>query len=754
MVEYTGRMTEQAAGIGLQAVPLPPAITGVLRDLAQGLLTLEHALSFYPEGHQARQAPLERLLALLRAEAAIEGAGSLGFAGELLHWRGGLYSELPTAARKLSVLLGDRGIARLSWSPELTVGELQDFFSLLARARSAGRRQAWEQGAAFEHLQVEGLDYQLLMAQEDGQGEEELSARNRNLWQALLLRMIADPAAELTAEELRLVRENWGDPAALASLLAEAAGPGAQTGDPAAVEAVRRFASLVERSAAAGDPLPEGESAQKLGEVARQLPSELRLSLLEAALDQPAGGLFPAAFGALSPEEGIALIARTFTMDPGQIGRLTRVFQHLVPRQLDRMELAPQLREEIRGAGGPDEPLADNTWEEVQELLTGEAGEFMSPGYQEQLRQLSAREEVRSAGELSLAELPELAAGLASVRTAEESLLIQLEQLRLATSVERYREALEGVAGLFGVSLVSGNRDRGLLILRHLLEAGADAEALAGPRAEIERTLVTVASPAVLQSLIPLLGQLGAEDQAAVRAYVSLAHAVATPVLLDALVAEEDPARRREIAALLKGLGAAALPEMLQRLAAAPPTVARILLPLIAELRDPTAVAALIGLLDRDDAKLRRDALRVLVSIDSPEVRRALPSLLDDRDQEVVQLAAAHLGAVGSPETVRELIRVFDGKRIAGSRAQEAKRAIFVLGRMRAVEAVAPLSAVLLRRAWINRRIQEESSEAAAQALARIGGDAAKQALEQAAARCSAGLAATCRRLLSRWEGA
>jgi hypothetical protein len=55
------------------------------------------------------------------------------------------------------------------------------------------------------------------------------------------------------------------------------------------------------------------------------------------------------------------------------------------------MELAPQLHEGVRQAGDPDDPLADNTWEEVQELFTGESGEFMSPGYQEQLRRLATR---------------------------------------------------------------------------------------------------------------------------------------------------------------------------------------------------------------------------------------------------------------------------------------------------------------------------------------------------------------------------
>jgi len=68
------------------------------------------------------------------------------------------------------------------------------------------------------------------------------------------------------------------------------------------------------------------------------------------------------------PDGGAASLGRNFSLDPVQIARLTRVFQHLVPRRLDRMELTPRLREEIRRAGNPDQPLAENAWEEVQEF--------------------------------------------------------------------------------------------------------------------------------------------------------------------------------------------------------------------------------------------------------------------------------------------------------------------------------------------------------------------------------------------------
>lgn len=732
------------------ARPISPESSAALQELAQAFLTLEHSCSFYPEGHQSRVAPLERLLELLRAEARESG---LGVAGESLLWRGVTYEEPTPVLRKFAALLGAQGIAHVSWTSGLTAAELQQFVNLLARGHGTGLRTTWEDTGRFEHLRVESPDYQSLMTEPDGQSE---AVRRRDILKVLLQRILAGAAAEPSVQELEMLRESLADPTAAAALVTESLAAGVQAGDPGdpgSVGKVRRLAAQLERAAAAGaGETPDGGAAE-LAAVGRHLPPELRLQLLESAMGDADGGLFARAFGFLSPGDGVVLLGRNFAMDPAQIERLTRVFQHLVPRRLDRMELAPLLREEVLRAGDPDHPLAENAWEEVQELLTGEAGEFMSPAYREQLRHLAAREETRRGGEAALAELPALATMLLPARLAEETLLIQLEQLRLATSVERYRDALEGLAGLCGAALAAGDQERGLLILRRLLELRAGEEPLAGPRSEIERAVRAIVGPPVIRALMTLGPAARKEEWEAARTLLALAADVSAPVLLDALAAEEDPGRRREIATLLQAIGAGAVPEALRRLEGASASAVRTLLPLVAAARDPAAVPVLLGLLRRDDQKLRRDALRALLAIDSADVRRALPGLLEDSDEEIVQAAASHLGVSGSPETVRELLRAFGGGRFAGRRAEQLQRAIFVLGRMRAAEAVAPLGELLLRRTWINRRLQEELGAAAAQALARIGGAEAREALERGAARATEKVAAACRRLLARWAG-
>lgn len=716
------------------------------QELAKAFLALEQACTFYPEGHRSRQGPQERLHALLLAEAG-SGCGSLGVAGESLLWRGEVLDDPAPVLKKFAAALASQGIARLEWNAQLTGTELQDFVGRLASGRGIAHRRVWDEEVRYEHLRVDVPDYQALM------GEGTVPAAGgprRDRWLALLRRALTTPEPQAAADELELLRGAWEGPETLAGLLVEGIGEDARSGAPAAVEPVRRLAALVER-ASSGCPAPAREEmAARFGALGARLPPALRLRLLEAALEGAGGDLFARAFGALPTADGLALLGSTFALDAARIERLTRVFQHLVPRRLERLELAPRLREEVRRAEDPDEPLAENVWEEALELLTGEAGDFMSPSYREQLNRLAARELGRRDGEARLASVPEIVAGLAPEPLARTSLSIQSERLRLASGLEGFRDALEGLTGLCRVALAAGDGERGLRVLAELIRCAAGEEPLAGPRAEVERALRGLVEEPVLAALATRVPALAGADLATVRALINLAPEAASRVLLEMLIAGAEGARRRGLVLLLRELGPAAMPELVRRLEEAPPAAARELLPLLAAAGGPIAAPALLAQFDRPDPRLRREALRALQGCDTPEVRRVLARLLQDPDEELALAAAAHLGAIGSPEIVAEQLRALTGGIFSGPPADQAQRALAVLGRMRAREAVGPLSELLLRRGWLVRR-QEQVREGAALALARIGGVEAKRALEQQAARGSGPASAACRRLLSRW---
>lgn len=222
--------------------------------------------------------------------------------------------------------------------------------------------------------------------------------------------------------------------------------------------------------------------------------------------------------------------------------------------------------------------------------------------------------------------------------------------------------------------------------------------------------------------------------------------------LLELLAGTRDPERRRELLGLLVSLGRAAVAPVLARLGHAAPGEAGLLLSLLGALRDSSAGPGLLALLRREHPLLRREALRTLIGLDAPEVRRALSAFLLDPDEEIARLVAEHLGARDDGAAAVALLPHLDCGLFAGVRAEEMKRAILALGRMRATRAVRPLAELLRRRTWVSRRTQEEVQAAAAQALWRIGGDEARGALERSAAQAPAAVAGLCHRLLSRVE--
>ncbi len=734
-------MVETSGGTDGTAASLPAEDAPRLLELAQAFLGVEHALAFYPAGHQARQAPVGRFLAALRALAAPRGSATIGFAEEELLWEGQMRAPLAPALRKMVEAFARPGIAHVTWTAEVGAEEAEALVARIAERRGGGHGAAWGEPWQHPHLHVEGIDYQALMAEDPGAAEAE---RRRGLWRALLRRLAEDPAAELTPEELQLLAGEWEDPATLAACILEGIGPAAAEGEPAAVAALRRLAEAVEAGpgeVAAG----HGDLLRRAG---RELPPALRLRLVEAAIDAGRQDLFARAFGSPGADELATLLAGNFLLEPERIGRLTRVFQHLVPRRLERMELADEVRTEVLRASAPEEALAANAWEEAQELLTGEAGDFMSPGYRELLQRLAVRGARRRDAEAALAQLPGIEEDLEARRTGEESVAILAEQLALATGEDGFREAVAGLAAAAAAALAAGERRRGVRALAALCRAADGEGPLAGPREALAEALRGAATP---ESLAAILTGAEGPDRAGDEVLAALAAVEPEAVagaLFEALATEGEGGRRRQLLGLLPRLGPRARAAALDRMAEAPLPVARALFDVLASAPDPAAVPGVVALLARDDRRLRRDAVRLLARIDTPEARRALAGLLRDEDEDVVRLAAVHLGATGDRESVQELLATVGGRKGPG-----VLQAVTALGWMRADAAVGPLAELLGRRSWIGRRAQEELGAAAALALARIGGAEARQALQTAGASLPAPVAGEVRRLLARREG-
>jgi HEAT repeat protein len=731
---------------------LPADVAGLLQELAQSLLALENAASFYPVGHQARERPLHRLRRSLLALIEHRDPLLLGFSEHEILWDGAFFGGLSPLVRKLVATFFGQGIARVTFRRGITDDEIQGFVSRLATGRGGAARQLWATGDGFPHIAVEGIDYESLMADDGVAGGDETS-RRRDLWKAMILRCMIDPQATISPEELQLLREQSEDPAALGTMILDALGPAGWTGAPETIAPIRRLTEALDRAAAGGEGPTAKELHDRLQAVGRTFPDPLRFRLVEAALGDETPGLFAKTFGSTTTEDLVGLLAKNFQMETEQIARLTRVFQHLVPRQLDRMELFPQLKDQVEQGVAAKEALPESAWGEVQELLTGELGEFMSPSYRELMQRISAREDRRREAEDSFTALPTLFPDLEARRVQDESLRIQLELLRIATGAERLRATLERVVALCRAAFAAGDRAQGFLALRGLVSLRDEAgeKTPAADIAALEAGLRSVAEPGLTEALAADIGKLAPEDRQALLALFPLAPDAAALGLILALQSEEDPDRRRQLVDLLAKLGQPAVAAIEVRLGTEPPGVLRGLLTLLGELKTEAAVPAITAALGHADPKVRREALRALITIDTPEARRPLPGLLGDEDEELMQMAATHLGAIGHQASRKELLRALGRSNVGGLRAVDVRRAAVALGRMRAPEAVVPLSRLLRQKIWVNRRAQEELCTAAAQALRRIGTDSARKALELAAGGAAGPQAAVYRRLLAQW---
>lgn len=721
---------------------LPPQVAGALGELAQAFFVVEHACAFYPEGHQARQAPLTRLTEAMTGMLAARGLVELGFAEEGLRWEGEPFMELPGIVRKLVDRFLAQGIASVSWTVGLATEEVAGLVELLLERRGdegdrRGRRPA------FPHLAVEEVDYSSVAAKEGAAEEED----RRERWRELLRHARSETNVELRPGDEALLRGLGEDPEALAGAMV--AGAGAAGGEEIAEEAraLRRVTEAFGRAGREGVAPAEG-IVGNLRLAAARLPEAMRFALLEQVLEAPAESLFAQAFGALPPEELIGLLARNFALDPDRIMRLTRVFQRLIPRRLDRRELAPLLRGLLQDQARPEETLAENTSEEVEGLLTGEAGDFMSPAYREMLHRLTDREENRLRAEHLIAHLVEIAPHLEPSRTAEEVLRVRVEHLRLATSPERFREGLALLAGTCRGAFAAGDYRRGASILGRLAGLRREETSVVRLRA-FGAALQEFGEAGTMGELLRAYPDVGAPEREAIREVVLAAPQPPLPQLLEALAGERDARRRQELVGLLVSFGPAALAPAVARLGDAGPEEAGVLVALLGALRDPASVPGLLALLHREQPRLRREALRTLIGFELAEVRRALRPLLLDPDEEIARGVADYLGRTGDREAVDALVGHLDCGLFAGTRAGEMKRAILALGRMRCPQAVRPLAELLRRRAWVSRRAREEIQQEAAQALWRIGGEEARRALERAS-QGSEAVAVVCRRLLAR----
>ena len=304
-----------------------------------------------------------------------------------------------------------------------------------------------------------------------------------------------------------------------------------------------------------------------------------------------------------------------------------------------------------------------------------------------------------------------------------------LRELDACTDHARYPE-LAAKVGAEGAALFeAGFPDEAYRTMRVLGMHASDLSRRSAPQREIAaQQLAELATGARLEALIARACARGAE--ASIRASQLLLQlgARVVPILLHRIEVEKDADRRGQLAGILIAIGEKAAPELVRVMEGGDLRRARTAARFAGEIQNPAAVATLRRLLQRPDSELRREAAKALVRIGHASAIDALVEALERRDDGVASLAAYCLGATASP-------RAFDALREALPRAlfrgdfELARELVRAFARFGRSEAAPDLAAVLARKSLLKRRPLRELKLTAIDALAKLPGSAALQAL-------------------------
>ena len=328
-------------------------------------------------------------------------------------------------------------------------------------------------------------------------------------------------------------------------------------------------------------------------------------------------------------------------------------------------------------------------------------------------------------------------------------LVVLLRELDGVSDEARYRE-LAREAAVRGAALSDdGLEDEGYRAILVLATHGSDRTRSESLRAPALEGLRELARGKRLDALVDRACAPG--EGVSLRAAQILLQlgAPVAPTLLRRVETEQDLDRRGQLFGILIAMGEATTPDLCAAMQSGERRRAGLAVRLAGEMQNAGTVGDLTALLDHEDLDLRREAAKALVHIGSPEATDALVGALRSPHEGMPGHAAFCLGVAGGTRALEALLAT--ARRDGGAETLElAREAVRALGRMGRSEAVPVLAELLQRRSLLRRRRLAEFQLAVVDALAKLPGDAARAALEQATRRGNAGVRKAARQALGR----
>jgi HEAT repeat protein len=262
--------------------------------------------------------------------------------------------------------------------------------------------------------------------------------------------------------------------------------------------------------------------------------------------------------------------------------------------------------------------------------------------------------------------------------------------------------------------------------------AAADAKHPGRPREAAQAVLGRLARGSLLTNLIDRACSPSAQASLGATQLLLQLGTETIPPLFDALEAETNPDRHRQLCGVLTALAPVALPNLVRAIEQGSPRRMRTALRLAGDSQSSQLVPVLrrVGL--GDDPALRLEAARALARIGSVAAMQGLTEMLHSSTPGAAQSATIALGASGNARATAPLLEIVQ-RALRKGRVELALGAIRALGRLGCPQAIPALTNLLERRSLRHRRRLRELKLAAVAALARLPGADARATLERSA---------------------
>lgn len=428
-------------------------------------------------------------------------------------------------------------------------------------------------------------------------------------------------------------------------------------------------------------------------------------------------------------------IARSIITERSATHRLAQAFQALVRDDDERQRLLTLVREDVaRSPFGQTEGL-EEAWDDIaQKLLTSYSDQpYVSNAYGGELSGARARAlDVEEAGgdppERIGAWLSTVATG--ALRTLDLALLLDL--LRLESNDTRWGELMPPVGALVDDLFLVGDFEAAHQLLAVVVRAAAP-DTPGERRQHATKAIDALISGSMLRHIVTHLATLDeAQFQRVKATCVSLGEVLIRP-LAEALSLEQRGRTRERLTDILVSFGNVGR-RAVERLKSSPNSaVRRTAIYLMREFGGTEALPDLAELLDDNEPRVQREAVRAILDIGTDAAYRVLGQALGSgtaRTRDAIMQSLAGMRDERAAPLFAYILRHVDHR---GPLNRVYLRALDGLGALGQPEGIEPLKEALYKGEWWAPRRTRELRAVAAAALARIGTPEAYAVLNDAA---------------------